>query len=164
MLQESRFSLLCQQKESQDHLNDEVDTVYRTFRRLGYPIDFLDKAHRDVRTAFYGEPRELLPTERIPTLAVPYTQFSRQFLRPALHHNKSRVVHSYGNTLKRKLVSTRPPKDFNHTSGGGIYKVPCRDCSKVYIGVTGSNFQVRLEEHRTAVATGKENNAVFQLL
>ena len=65
---------------------------------------------------------------------------------------------------KRKLVGTRPPRDFNHTSGAGVYRVPCKDCTKVYIGETGRDFQVRLGEHKTAVATGKEKNAVFQHL
>ena len=32
------------------------------------------------------------------------------------------------------------PRDFNHTSGGGFYKVPCGDCTKVYIGETGRDF------------------------
>ena len=32
-----------------------------------------------------------------------------------------------------------------------MYKVPCANCDKTYIGETGRKFQVRLQEHRTEV-------------
>ena len=32
-----------------------------------------------------------------------------------------------------------------------IYKVPCADCDKVYIGQTGNNFETRLNQHRSAL-------------
>jgi len=32
-----------------------------------------------------------------------------------------------------------------------VYKVPCADCDKTYIGETGRKFAVRLQEHRTEV-------------
>jgi len=32
-----------------------------------------------------------------------------------------------------------------------VYKVPCANCDKTYIGETGRKFGVRLEEHKTEV-------------
>jgi len=32
-----------------------------------------------------------------------------------------------------------------------VYKVPCANCDKTYIGETGRKFGVRLQEHRTEV-------------
>jgi len=32
-----------------------------------------------------------------------------------------------------------------------VYKVPCANCDKTYIGETGRKFDVRLQEHRTEV-------------
>ena len=32
-----------------------------------------------------------------------------------------------------------------------MYKVPCANCDKTYIGETGRKFEVRLQEHRTEV-------------
>ena len=32
--------------------------------------------------------------------------------------------------------------------GGAIYKIPCKDCSNVYVGETGGCFNTRLSEHR----------------
>ena len=31
---------------------------------------------------------------------------------------------------------------------GAIYKIPCKDCSNVYVGETGKCFNTRLSEHR----------------
>ena len=67
-----------------------------------------------------------------------------------------------GTHSKKKLVSTRPPRDLNHNSRAGVHNVSYQECSKIYIGETGHDFQVRLGEWKTAVATRKENNALFQ--
>ena len=32
-----------------------------------------------------------------------------------------------------------------------MYKVPCANCNKTYVGETGRKFGVRLQEHRTEV-------------
>ena len=33
---------------------------------------------------------------------------------------------------------------------GVVYEVPCRDCSKVYVGQTGNSLETRLKQHRAA--------------
>ena len=42
---------------------------------------------------------------------------------------------------------------------GVIYKVPCESCA-VYIGKTGCNLHIRLQEHKCAVVNGDSKNGI----
>ena len=118
--------------------------IFEAFGKLAYPKHFLDKLHRVVRKTFYSGPRELLESEQIPTLVIPYTDFSERVVRPTLARNPCRSVHRYANTLKRKLIKTRPPRTLNDTSGDGAHRIPCREWDEVYIGQTGRDLKVKL--------------------
>ncbi len=64
----------------------------------------------------------------------------------------------YTSTIKSSLVK-------NKTSVGNtaeVYKIPCKDCSLVYVGETGLNIDTRIKEHKYAIRTGNINNAVFK--
>ena len=47
------------------------------------------------------------------------------------------------------------PKDPvpDHQQAGVVYKIPCSDCSKSYIGQTGRTLAQRVKEHQRAVRT-----------
>jgi len=51
------------------------------------------------------------------------------------------------------LTCTVHPKDkqVNEDLTECVYKVPCANCDKTYIGETGRKVGVRLQEHRTEV-------------
>ena len=38
-----------------------------------------------------------------------------------------------------------------------VYKIPCRSCTKVYIGQTGRTLEHHLKEHRRALVSGDVN-------
>ena len=41
-----------------------------------------------------------------------------------------------------------------------VYKVPCKDCSKTYIGETKRTLKVRFSEHKQAVKRGDPKNGI----
>ena len=45
-------------------------------------------------------------------------------------------------------------------STSGIYKIPCNDCEKFYIGETGRSISTRVKEHKYAVSTLNVNNGL----
>ena len=55
-------------------------------------------------------------------------------------------------TLRQLLVKPKDPVPPNLINGI-IYRVPCKQCNKVYVGQTG-RFDCRLKEHKRAVKCG----------
>jgi len=53
-------------------------------------------------------------------------------------------------TLRSILIHPKDKEDKKQTSEC-VYKVPCANCDKTYVGETGRKLGVRLQEHRTEV-------------
>ena len=65
-------------------------------------------------------------------------------------------------TLRRTLVHLKDRVEPDHRAGV-VYKIPCRSCTKVYIGQTGCTLEHRLKVHRRALVSGDVNlSAVAQ--
>ena len=47
-------------------------------------------------------------------------------------------------------------EDFEENITECIYRVPCANCDKTYVGETGQKLSVRLQEHRTEVESKSE--------
>ena len=60
-------------------------------------------------------------------------------------HNVPVAMKPY-KTLKTVLVHPKDKQEKDLTEC--VYKVPCANCDKTYIGETGRKFGVRLQEHR----------------
>ena len=68
------------------------------------------------------------------------------------------------NTLKNLLVHPKDKKDITQTSDV-VYDIPCKGCSKSYIGETGRQFEYRLNEHKKDADTirGGLYRVMFQI-
>ena len=55
-----------------------------------------------------------------------------------------------------KVKDPRPPL----LKKGVVYRVPCMDCNRSYIGETGKNLKKRLVEHKAAVKRGDMKNGI----
>ena len=62
-------------------------------------------------------------------------------------------------TLKQTLMKlkTHVPEERKR---GVVYEVPCKECSKTYIGETKRTLKVRLGEHKQAVKRGNPKNGI----
>ena len=58
-------------------------------------------------------------------------------------------------TLRQTLMKTHVPEEIRKQV---VYEVPCKVCSKTYVGETKWTLKVRLGEHRQAVKTGDHKN------
>ena len=50
----------------------------------------------------------------------------------------------------------------SHNDKPCVYKIPCKDCDKVFVGQTGRNLNTRNVEHKRSVRYAQENSALFQ--
>ena len=57
------------------------------------------------------------------------------------------------------LIKNSP--DFNDNKTCGVYSVPCKVCSKKYIGQTGKSLDERLKQHKYSVRTASNSSALF---
>ncbi len=64
-------------------------------------------------------------------------------------HNITTAVRP--NTTLRKLLVSPKDKIPKEKQCGVVYKVPCHNCNKLYIGKTGRQLGTRVEEHKKEV-------------
>ena len=80
-------------------------------------------------------------------VTVPYVRsFTEKIQRIFTKHRVATVIKPQ-TTLRQVLVH---PKDKvkKHEKAGVVYKIPCSQCEKVYIGETGRRLGTRITEHR----------------
>ena len=59
-----------------------------------------------------------------------------------------------GNLIKKPTLTPTPIE-------GNIYRVPCLDCGKSYIGESSRPLETRLKEHIKDIESGDKRNAIF---
>ena len=70
-----------------------------------------------------------------------------------------KVLFKSRGALRDTLTKLKTPRVLIFKKGV-IYKIPCKDHEKAYIGETGRNLQKRMAEHKGAVRGGDTNNGV----
>ena len=128
------------------HTDEEVQ-VTAALQSSGYPLRFIQKSST--------------PTARVPiadathtsSITLPYikgvSEAIRRILAPLCVRTSFRPAH----TLRKVLVHVKdsiPPEQ----RSGVVYRIPCSECPKEYIGQTGRSLMQWIKEHRRALTTG----------
>ena len=163
----SIFSLMLRAYRLSDHphLEPELSFLYKSFRKVGFPLHVISSVHSGVKRKFYSrEPPEDREEDPKPTIGIPYNKFVRDYVRPVFSGNNFRVVSPASNSLRTHLVRNKPPQsdDSSSLECAGVYSVPCSTCNLAYYGETGRSVEVRLGEHKSAVRKGDLRNACFK--
>jgi hypothetical protein len=93
------------------------------------------------------------------TLILPYCESLKAYKHYLSSSKNIRLIFSYSNTIRKNLIVNKPS---NENSAGGVYRVPCKMCNKFYIGETIKTLETRLKQHKYAVRTANNNNAIFR--
>lgn len=138
---------------SPEFIDAEFKKVYDIAFSLKYPKYFIDIALRRARKTFYSDDKKIFDCKNI--LALP---FQKDFINiPKLLKNFNvNVVFKNPNTIKNLLIKHSPD-----IYRGCIYRIPCKDCEKCYVGQTAKEISLRRQQHRYDVRIGKTSNALF---
>ena len=128
---------------------EEESHVVGALRRNGYPARFIRSHASPQQRSTPADPP--LPLKAMVTL--PYIRGVSEAVRRVLSPLRIRVVFCPWMTLHHRLVR---PKDHIPVDErrGVVYRIPCTDCPRVYIGQTGRSLKLRLSEHRRALRNG----------
>ena len=129
---------------------EERDHIKQALRACGYP-DWAFK--KDLRKVQKRNPskKKNKNSQKKGLVVIPYVEgISERIERTLKKYNVSTAMRPQS-TLRNILVH---PKDkcSPEEQGEIIYKIPCKNCHKSYIGETGRLFKTRLEEHKADVA------------
>ena len=139
---------------SPEFIDEEFEYIAKIGDMLKYPKNFLDKSLNMARKSFYRvDP--LPPKDHKNLLVLPYNQNFTQIPHLLKSWNVNVVFSNY-NTVKKMLIKNSPD-----CASGCIYKVPCKECNKYYVGQTGKDLAVRVKQHKYSVRTGQTSNALF---
>ena len=124
---------------------------------LKYPSHILQSAYQSAKNTFYRLNDNCHPVERLKnTLVLPFNPnlFAAKSLLKKLNIS---LVFTYNDTIKNYLIKNSPSTEIS----GCIYKIPCKDCNKFYIGQTSKKLEQRIKQHKYDIRCQKNSNALF---
>ena len=146
------------------NLDNEIEHIKNSFSKLAYPLHVIDKSLSMARKKYYNpeNPSEFSMKNNI---TLPYNKQLDSIKKSISHFNSQMnktdsnisLTFRYPNTIRNRLVKNSSRLGNKES---GVYCVPCLECSECYIGETGRNLAVRLEEHKQACRTGNSYNAI----
>ena len=145
---------------SNEHLNPEIEHIFKSFTSLRYPKAFiircLQKAKRIRRNK-----------EAQATRAVPARNRSEQKTVVVPGNSKNHIVARSLRRAEVTLIETTGEKigDIMRRGNGKknensvVYKVPCTGCPKSYLGETYRGLKTRISEHKRDVKNHKDTSS-----
>ena len=127
--------------------------IYRTLRLSNYPQRF-------VTGTLKKHTRRIQEQESTSTTSIvlPYISGLSDAIKRIISSANVKVYFKPHSTLRQLLVRVKDPTPIMSTPGV-VYSIPCRSCSKIYIGQTGRQLQTRINEHKAAIKHAKTNES-----
>ncbi|XP_059495631.1 uncharacterized protein LOC125446408 isoform X2 [Stegostoma tigrinum] len=120
----------------------EENHLYSVFKKNGYPMN-------TVRRFLSNKPKQTDKTGPETIITLPYIKDISEMNARLLGPLGIMVAHKPTNTLKQQLMNLKDPIQTTSKTNV-IYKIPCQNCDKHYIGQTGRKLATRIHEHQLA--------------
>ncbi|XP_055621943.1 uncharacterized protein LOC129765564 [Toxorhynchites rutilus septentrionalis] len=137
----------------------EKNRIYHAAEQNGYKRCFVEKILRKHEKKKWRKNNTTLEPEKEQheRISLPYYPKITNTVQSTLRKHGFHVVYKSESTLKDLLCNLKdriPPDEKS-----GIYQIPCKDCTSVYIGQTRRKFKIRLREHKNAVDNERANES-----
>ena len=134
--------------EEEDKVEEE-NTITQSLVQCGYPKWTIDKVKRQKNQPKTQRQKTKTGKDKSKGLVVvPYVEgVSERISRVFKKHGYSTAMKPHC-TLRNILVHPKDKREALQTAET-IYEIPCKNCSKTYIGETDRLFKTRLNEHKT---------------
>ncbi|XP_055633647.1 uncharacterized protein LOC129773989 [Toxorhynchites rutilus septentrionalis] len=152
------YRLLNIPMERDDYIA-EKNRIYYAAELNGYKRCFVEKILRKHEKKKWRKNNTTLEPEKEQhkRISLPYYPKITNTVQSTLRKHGFHVVYKSESTLKDLLCNLKdriPPDEKS-----GIYQIPCKDCTSVYIGQTRRKFKIRLREHKNAVDNERANES-----
>lgn len=120
-----------------EYLSEEIKYIKNIFKNLQYPNKIITKSFKKAKNKYYN-----IQTEKFtPKNILPIPNLHTHEIKNSLN-NEICIVKSNSIILKHTLK----PKINKSDNNIGVYKIPCNQCNKIYIGET-NDYKRRLYQH-----------------
>ena len=149
----NRLTRICSNKNL---LNKDLQDLKISFLNSNYPHNVIEKFVKQALTKT-SKTKNSTPTvlqEKIFLGFNFYNSNSEKFAKKISgiikkHFGFIKVVPYFKKHKNLLAFFSNKIKSNDFTIASGVYRIPCSDCSSVYIGETGRSFKTRLKEHQS---------------
>ena len=120
----------------QEHLGTEMAHLRKTFKVNGYPYGLISKTLKKQNHHQHPLQDDTTDQEKPKLLYLPYIRQTSEHIQRVCKRIGVKTVFRSSGTLRGSLMKVKEPRP-PLLKKGVVYKVPCMDCSKAYIGETG---------------------------
>ena len=117
----------------------------RVLCKNGFPRTFIEHSLQPKRQI--KEPCSIAPTVHV---VLPYVSRTSERIAQILRRFNVKVFHKPFFKLSNCFKLPKDPIVSEHVCGV-VYKIPCKDCSRIYVGQTANSMKTRLGQHRAAL-------------
>lgn len=145
--------------------SEELNTIKTIAYNNGYNPKLIDELNSKVNShiSHPNDKSTLKKTTKLPTekyVSFPFVGKLSYKIANLFRRTDIRISYYTNNKLKDKAIHSIK-NNSNPYNRSGIYRLNCNSCSKIYIGQTGRNFNIRFREHMDALRLKHLNKSTF---
>ena len=135
---------------------EELNTVRKDLLNNGYPKHLIDKCEKEITKPVYRPENE----SRNINITTPYIKGVTERISKILKPHNVKILNKTSNNIKNKLCNLKDRRTAENKKNV-IYQLKCNDCPAEYIGETGRNAGIRMNEHKRDINNKKISNNMF---